>query len=105
MTTQFIVATISEEMQIEFDPFKRDKTLTERGLDFAHAAQVFLGQHLTLEDTRENYDEQRFQTVGWLNGRIVILIWTPRGTARRIISMRKANERETAKIRAALGRP
>ena len=89
-------------MQIEFDPLKRDKTLNERGLDFAQAAQVFVGQHLTLQDTRENYAEQRFQTVGWLDRRIVILIWTPRDTIRRIISIRKANERETAKIRAAL---
>ena len=30
-------------MQIEFDPDKRDKTLTLRGLDFAQAAEVFAG--------------------------------------------------------------
>ncbi|MBC7718361.1 MAG: BrnT family toxin [Chitinophagaceae bacterium] len=90
-------------MQIEFDQPKRDKTLHERGLDFAGAAQVFAGKHLTLEDTREDYDEQRFQTAGWLGGRIVVLIWTPRGKSRRIISMRKANEREIAKIRSVLG--
>ena len=72
-------------MQIEFDPSKRDKTLAERGLDFAHATQVFVDKHLTLEDTRENYEERRFQTVGRLDGRIVVLIWTPRGTARRVI--------------------
>ena len=89
-------------MQVDFDSLKRDKTLNERGLDFAHADQVFMGKHLTLEDTRKSYDEQRFQTVGWLDGRIVVLVWTPRGKARRIISMRKANERETAKVRTAL---
>ena len=89
-------------MQIEFDPSKRDKTLFERGLDFAQAVQVFMGKHLTAEDARADYEEQRFQTVGRLNGRIVVLIWSPRGTAHRIISMRKANEREIAKIRAAL---
>ncbi len=77
--------------------------MEERSLDFAQAAQVFAGKHLTLEDTREDYDEQRFQTAGWLEDRIVILIWTPRGKARRIISMRKANEREVNKIRHALG--
>lgn len=90
-------------MQIEFNQTKRAKTLVERGLDFADAEQVFAGKHLTLEDTREDYDEQRFQTAGWLGGRIVILIWTPRGKARRIISMRKANEREITKIRPVLG--
>ena len=89
-------------MQIEFDPLKRDKTLAERGLDFTLAAQVFTGKHLTFEDAREDYEELRFQTVGWLDGRIVVLVWTPRGKARRIISIRKANERETTKVRSAL---
>jgi uncharacterized DUF497 family protein len=42
-------------------------------------------------------------TVGVLDGRMVILVWTPRGEARRIISMRKANEREIAKFAPALG--
>ena len=90
-------------MQIEFDPIKRDKTLDERGLDFTKAGLVFAGKHLTREDIREDYEEQRFQTAGWLEGRIVILVWTPRGEARRIISMRKANEREITKIRPVLG--
>jgi uncharacterized protein len=90
-------------MQIEFDPTKRDKTLEERGLDFAQAGLVFAGKHLTREDIREDYDEQRFQTAGWLDDRIVILVWTPRGKARRIISMRKAHERDITKIRPVLG--
>jgi hypothetical protein len=89
-------------MQIEFDPDKRRKTLVERGLDFARADEVFAGTHLTREDTREDYFEQRFQTAGWLDARIVMVVWTPRGEARRIISMRKANEREITKLGPAL---
>ncbi|WP_323016220.1 BrnT family toxin [Castellaniella sp.] len=81
-------------MEIEFDPEKRDKTLTERGLDFARADEVFAGRHFTLEDTRENYSEPRYITVGKLDNRMVVTVWTPRDEARRIISMRKANERE-----------
>jgi hypothetical protein len=42
-------------MQIDFDLEKRTKTLTERGLDFARAGEVFAGRHLTAEDTREDY--------------------------------------------------
>jgi uncharacterized DUF497 family protein len=90
-------------MIIEFDTDKRDKTLSERGLDFARAGEIFAGRHLTREDARENYPEPRFQTAGRLDGRIVMLVWTPRGEARRIISMRKANEREIKKILPALG--
>lgn len=81
-------------MEIEFDTDKRDKTLAERGLDFARAGEVFRGPLLTLQDARFAYGEARFLTFGLLDGRWVVLIWTPRGEARRIISMRKANERE-----------
>ena len=81
-------------MEIEFDPDKREQTLTARGLDFARAAEVFAGRHFTAEDDREGYGEARFITVGTLDGRMVVMVWTPRGEARRIISMRKANERE-----------
>jgi len=81
-------------MEIEFDPEKRDKTLTERALDFARASEVFAGKHFTAEDTREDYSEPRHITVGKLDGRMVVMVWTPRGEVRRIISMRKANERE-----------
>jgi uncharacterized DUF497 family protein len=81
-------------MQIEFDPGKREKTLAERGLDFARAHEVFAGHHFTAEDLREGYAEPRFITVGKLDDRLVVMVWTPRGEARRIISMRKANERE-----------
>ena len=84
-------------MQIEFDPVKRDKNLAERGLDFARAGEVFGGRHFTAEDLREKYTEPRYITVGKLDSRLVVMVWTPRGEARRIISMRKANEREQAR--------
>ena len=81
-------------MDIEFDPDKRDKAMAERGIDFARAAEVFADHHFTAEDPREDYAEPRYITVGKLDGRMVVMVWTPRGEARRIISMRKANERE-----------
>jgi uncharacterized DUF497 family protein len=90
-------------MEIEFDPVKRDQTLQERGLDFARAGEVFAGRHLTMKDDRKEYEEARFQTAGRLDGRIVMVVWTPRGAARRIISMRKVNEREIKKLSPALG--
>lgn len=90
-------------VQIEFDTEKRDRTLAERQLDFARAAEAFAGVTVTAADTRLDYGEPRLTTVGVLDGRMVILVWTPRGEARRIISMRKANEREIAKFAPALG--
>jgi uncharacterized DUF497 family protein len=83
-------------MRIEFDPAKRQATLTARGLDMANAGQVFGSAPVTVEDDRPGYSETRFITFGWLNGRLVVIVWTPRGAARRIISMRKDNAKEQA---------
>lgn len=60
----------------------------------ARAEEVFGGPTLTSEDDRKNYGEDRFITIGFLDDSMVILVWTPRNDAYRIISMRKANERE-----------
>ena len=89
-------------MIIEFDTAKRKKTLLERGLDFADSGQVFQGLHFTAPDDRFDYGEDRFITVGTLDGRIVVLVWTPRNEARRIISMRYANDREISRYKKHL---
>lgn len=81
-------------MKIDYDPVKREQTLANRGLDFARAKEVFSGHHFTAEDLRKDYDEARYITVGKLDERMVVLVWTPRDAVRRIISMRKANDRE-----------
>jgi len=90
-------------VKIEFDSEKRNKTLAERGLDFARTGEIFAGHHLTAPDLREAYGEDRYVTVGLLDQRMVVLVWTPRGEVRRIISMRKANEREQTRYRQKLG--
>ncbi|WP_346300260.1 BrnT family toxin [Halomonas sp. BM-2019] len=89
-------------MELTFDAAKRDQTLQARGLDFADAGKVFAGHHFTRGDDRQDYGEDRYITVGLLDDRMVVLVWTPRGAARRIISMRKANEREQQKYRSRL---
>jgi uncharacterized protein len=91
-------------MNITFDPEKRDRTLDERGLDFADAAEVFGGPTFDLVDDRKDYGETRIRTAGHLRGRMVMVVWTPRGNARHIISMRKANDRERESFRDRLGK-
>ena len=85
-------------MRITFDPAKRDKTLAERGLDFADAALVFAGLTLEVEDTRKKYGEPRIICYGYLEKRLVVVGYTPRGEDCHIFSMRKANDREKARI-------
>ena len=85
-------------MAVTFDPKKRAATLAERGLDFKDAVLVFAGTTFDVEDKRKNYGETRIICFGVLRGRIVVVGYTPRGADRHVFSMRKANEREQARI-------
>jgi uncharacterized protein len=90
-------------MIIEFDTVKREKTLLERGLDFADSDKVFAGLHFNVRDDRIDYGEERFFSVGLQHDRMVVIVWTPRNDARRIISMRYANDREISRYKKHLG--
>jgi uncharacterized protein len=81
-------------MRVTFDPAKRARTLDERGLDFEDAELVFAGTTIEIDDARRNYGERRII----LAGRIVVVGYTPRGSARHVFSMRKANDREKARL-------
>ena len=81
-------------MRIELNEAKRADTIKARGLDMARPADMFAGPTLTVEDDRRDYGEVRYITIGFLDETMVVLVWTPRDHAYRIISVRKANERE-----------
>ena len=90
-------------MRVTFDPAKRAATLDERGLDFADAAEVFDGFTAEVEDTRKDYGETRIICFGLLRGRLVQVVYTSRDAGRHIISMRKANAREKARLSSIFG--
>lgn len=90
-------------MRISFDPAKRDKTLRDRGLDFADAAIVFEGTTVEIDDVRKDYGERRIICFGRLDDRLVVIGYTPRGSVRHIFSMRKANDREQNRLAAYFG--
>ena len=77
---------------------KRQTALTERGLDFADANQIFASATFEFEDGREDYGEKRMICFGYLSGRLVVVGYVQHGEIRHIFSMRKANEREQAKF-------
>lgn len=89
-------------MRVTCDPAKRQRTLLERGLDMNRAREVFAGLHLTRVDDRRDYGEPRFVTVGRLDSRWVVLVWTPRNRSRRIISMRHCHEWEAKRLEPEL---
>lgn len=81
-------------VEIEYDDAKRLKILAERGLDLADSWMVFEQAYVQLEDDRRDYGEKRFRVWGYLNGKRVSLVWTPRGQKHRIITLRHAHEPE-----------
>jgi len=83
-------------MEIEYDHAKRLATIADRGIDYEDASLVFAGsRRITWADDRQDYGEAREITMGELAGRLVVIAHTARNEVTRIISMRKANERET----------
>ena len=78
-----------------WDEGKRSKNLQKHGIDFADAPRIFDGFTLTAEDTRYDYGEQRFLTLGLLDGHAVSVTHTESGEEVRIISIRRATRHET----------
>ena len=90
-------------MRISFDPTKRAKTLEERGLDFQDAPEIFNGVTVEVDDQRKEDGESRVLCFGLLDGRLVVVGYTPRGAVRHIFSMRKANDREQTRLAPYFG--
>ena len=86
-------------MPITFDPAKRDKTLAERGLDFADADTVIENLCFQWTDDRYDYGEERIAAIGRLHDRMVVVVWTERGADRHIISMRHAHDKELRRLK------
>ena len=81
-------------MRFTWDEDKRLTNIRKHGIDFLGVKTVFDGYTVTMEDDRLPYDEQRFVTLGFLEGRIVAVVHTERDDLLRIISIRKATRYE-----------
>jgi uncharacterized protein len=91
-------------MKIQYDLSKRQNTLEQRGLDFEDITYVFDGFYLVRKDNRKEYGEIRYIMLGALNDKPVVCVWTPRGNAVRVISMRIADDEEREIYRKELER-
>ena len=88
----------------EWDEAKNRSNFVTHGLDFADAELVLSGPCVTFIDDRYDYGETRFITLGLLANRVVVIAHSPRGDDNtRIISMRKANQREQKIYQKRLG--
>ncbi len=88
-------------MNFEFDAAKLTSNLRKHGIDLTDAAYVFLDpKRFDLTDTRKNYGEDRRICVGQVLDRVWVVVYTQRADAIRLISARKANEREKNRYNA-----
>lgn len=85
-------------MEFEWDEAKSDACYAERGFDFAYVVRVFLDPSRIVErDDRFDYGETRYRVFGVIEGRLFVVVVTPRPTGLRLISARKANRKEVAR--------
>ena len=89
----FNVRTI-KLMEITFDQAKNEKNILERGLSFDQVNDFDFLTAIIVVDARFDYGEVRFRALGWLNSRLVALVFIRCVNGIRIISFRKANKRE-----------
>ena len=81
-------------MRVTYDPAKSLRNDEERGLPFALAEDFDWASALIVEDTREDYGERRYQALGFIGEPLHMLVFTPRGSAIHVVSLRRANRRE-----------
>ena len=88
---------------IIWDEAKRKRNLKDHGIDLAEVACVFDAPMVTVEDERQNYGEQRLQSLGWFRNRVVFLVWTERIDSARVIFCRYGDKYETHAYFETLG--
>lgn len=91
-------------MEFQWDEDKRRASLAKHGVDFVDVTPMFDGPFIETIDDRFAYGETRINCTGEIKGRVFVVTITWRGAVCRIIHARKANDRETRKYRARVGR-
>ena len=79
----------------EWDEDKREYTLRIRGVDFVIVEQADWTAAIHRRSDRGG--EFRYSSYVPIGDRLYNVVWTPRGSHTRIISLRKANGREIAR--------
>lgn len=81
---------------IEYDPAKADANQRKHGVGFADAEQALRDPRAATMEDPDAAGEQRFLTLGMdAKGRVLVVVWTPRGDRARVLSARKASRNET----------
>lgn len=91
-----IVCTLGP-VRIDFDPRKNERNIRERQISFEAVSRFQFEQALVYIDNRHDYGEVRYVAIGPIDGRVHVLCFTETVTGIRVISLRKANDREVVR--------
>lgn len=89
-------------MGFEWDEEKRRRVLADRKIDFLRVRQLFDGRPTVTYPTPRDAEE-RWTTVGWIEGHGFAVVWTLRGENVRIITARRARDGEERDYRQLHG--
>jgi len=81
-------------MEIAFDASKDRVNTAKHGVSLAEASKFEWDTAVTWPDVRRNYGEARMAGIGYIGQRLYVVAFVERDNDRRIISLRKANDRE-----------
>lgn len=84
-------------MDFEWDAAKERGNRKKHGIGFRTAAKVFLDPYVIEFDDPDAANEQRFNAIGLVDGRMLFVTYTMRGAVVRIISARGAEPHEKRK--------
>jgi uncharacterized DUF497 family protein len=89
-------------VKVEYDPAKDASNQAKHGLSLAEAEKLDWDAGLTLPDRRRPYGEERYVAIAPLAVRLYVAIFTERAGKLRIISLRRANRRESKRYETQL---
>lgn len=81
-------------MRITFDPSKDEQNRDKHGVSLSNADSLEWDTLLAMPDDRKDYGEPRMIGFALTGERLFCVVYVDRGDVRRIISLRKANNRE-----------
>jgi len=82
-------------VEFEWDSAKAALNLRKHRVSFPYATRVFLDPHRQERlDTREEYGEERWVVLGQVDERVLVVVYTLRGSRIRLISARKADRND-----------
>lgn len=89
-------------VEFEWSEAKRLAVLEARGLDFLDGRRLFDGRVIVTAPSPRGAEE-RWISIGELEGKMIAVVWMRRGEAIRIITMRKARDEEKRQYDAVFG--